>query len=104
MFNVTICFVPPSGGEVDYQVSVKMPVIPNNGDYVSIIEEGGTCDFIVRRKWFQFKANGEETQFSEVYVEAEFAKGHTSNPRHLDSIKVYESRGNAASSFESSMY
>ena len=53
--KVSLLFVPPGGGETDYQLEFELPAPPQPGDYISVRREDtkdlGTEDFIVRRTW-----------------------------------------------------
>lgn len=101
MIRVKLSFVPPGGGEVDYGLTIDMPALPREGDYISVMREGGpdrgpdyvgSEDFLVRRVWwfckypddgrFSHEAGKEPVGKAEVNVECEFAVGPYSSPAH----------------------
>ena len=54
---VNLSFVPPGGGEVDYELPMDMPALPSKGDYIVITRTGetGSEDFVVKRIWWLFE-------------------------------------------------
>ncbi len=57
--KVLLSFVPPGGGEIDYNREADLPGIPRAGDYVRFRDDPndpGTSDFIVRRVWWYVPA------------------------------------------------
>ena len=101
MIRVRLSFVPPGGGEVDYGLTMDMPALPREGDYISVMRENandrgpdhvGSEDFIVRRVWWSCRypddGNGshevgkEPVGIAEVCAECEFALGPYSSAAH----------------------
>lgn len=104
MPKMTLVFVPPGGGETDYQLEFDLPVPPRPGDYITIrqrkdeTEHPGTSDFIVRRTWWhldrapaRFEKQGGTV--NGIVVECEFARGPNSSQSHRDSCEMYDERG-----------
>ena len=124
MIRVRLTFVPPGGGEVDYGLTMDMPALPREGDYISVMREYegevdkdrlGSEDFIVRRVWWFCKfpddgksshtAGKEPVGTAEVNVECEFAIGAYSSHAHRRGAENYETRGKGkASEFEATNY
>lgn len=114
--KVTLTFVPPNGGEQDYQLSFELPSIPQQGDYISITrpDSEGTFDFIVRRTWWHLEypenalygssSNPVHGAVGSIVVECEFAKGGFSNQDHLSSCEMYRVRTGVLKEFEASGY
>lgn len=105
--KIYLTFVPPGGGETNYEIEVDLPAIPQAGDYITIWrhlgseEQQGTEDFIVRRTWWMLdhgKAQGEPTTTRKIFVEAEFAIGQYSSSAHK------RSAGERAQHFEATAY
>jgi hypothetical protein len=101
MIRVRLTFVPPGGGEADYGLTMDMPALPREGDYISVVRKGGpdrgpdylgTEDFIVRRVWWncEFPEDGklsheagkEPVGVAQAGIECEFAIGPFSSPAH----------------------
>ena len=101
MVRVRLSFVPPGGGEADYGLTMDMPALPREGDYISVRREWvvdpkpdyvGSEDFIVRRVWWLCKypddgkishvAGAEPVGVAEVNVECEFAISPYSSKAH----------------------
>lgn len=104
MFEVMLTFVPPGGGEADYSLPMRVPALPREGDYITVMRDPnpmaakdpsyiGTEDFIVRRVWWGFKYpdNGQAYQagdnqpigeVSGITIECEFAVGPFSSEAH----------------------
>jgi hypothetical protein len=92
----SLLFVPPGGGETDYQLEFELPAPPQPGDYISVRREDtkdlGTEDFIVRRTWWSLTYPGSAAhdsadgltsgELTDAYVECEFAEGPFSSERH----------------------
>ncbi|WP_158677465.1 alpha/beta hydrolase [Chromobacterium vaccinii] len=101
--KVTLCFVPPGGGENDYCLEMEMPAVPQRGDYISIQRNGqtGLEDFIVRRTWWGFECTdeGKQGRTTDITVECEFAKGPFSSESHTRACSRYD-----APEFENTMY
>lgn len=114
MIRVNLTFVPPGGGEIDYGLTMDMPALPREGDYISVTRErpkGATVDddrlgsenFIVRRVWWfcKFPDDGKSSHTvgkepigtAEANVECEFAIGPYSSPAHKRASANYETRG-----------
>jgi hypothetical protein len=102
--KVRLIFVPPGGGEADYQLQFELPAIPQTGDYISILrdQEVGYESFIVRRTiWeLQYPASkgvtaddGSHGTPSTIYVECEFARAAFSSENHKKACDSYEARG-----------
>lgn len=126
MIRVQLTFVPPGGGEVDYGLTMDMPALPREGDYITVMRERpdgtkveddhlGSEDFIVRRVWWFCKypddgksshtAGEEPIGKAEVGVECEFAVGPYSSPAHKRGAQNYEARGKGkAKEFEATNY
>lgn len=121
MIKVRLSFVPPGGGEADYGLTMNMPALPREGDYISVMRANatpsnedniGSEDFIVRRVWWQcsypddgkayHEAGKEPVGTAEVCVECEFAIGAYSSPAHR---RGAQSKANyPAKEFEASNY
>lgn len=101
MIQVRLSFVPPGGGEADYGLTMNMPGLPREGDYISVMRSSsddipadrhGSEDFIVRRVWWQcsfpddgklsHEAGKEPVGTAEACIECEFAIGAYSSPAH----------------------
>jgi hypothetical protein len=102
--KVVLIFVPPGGGEADYQLRFELPSVPQAGDYISIMRDGagGTETFIVRRtiwdltypKTESFAAkDGEHGTTKNIWVECEFARGFHMTENHKRACNSYEARG-----------
>ena len=108
--NATFVVVPPGGGEADYQFSVDLPAIPHDGDYVQVWDatQGGYDYFIVRRRWFNLKAEmvgqNRDHSFDKIIVEVEFAKGSAPSANHKASCEMYEKRGKIPKEYEVTAY
>lgn len=114
--KVTLVFVPPDGGEQDYQLSFELPGVPQAGDYISIIgpDKQGTSDFIVRRTWWHLEypdnslygdsSNPVYGSVHSVVVECEFAKGIHSSEEHLRACETYRNQTGRLKEFEASGY
>ncbi len=100
--RVTLSFVPPGGGEVDYEMGVDLPVVPREGDYIKVLHETetGTCDFIARRTWWLFKGEGIE----KIVVECEFALAEGSCPSHKRACEGFKRNGLPLKELEASCY
>jgi hypothetical protein len=91
---VRLVFVPPGGGEADYQLQFDLPAVPQKGDYISVMRAGtgdlGYETFIVRRTMWELKYPAAEGPFAaedehghgSVWVECEFARGAMMCPSH----------------------
>jgi len=106
--KVTLSFVPPGGGETDYEVECEVPFLPREGDYLTLrsSSDAMTSDFIVRRiRWHIRASEDDETASVEtIVVEAEFALGPLSSDNHKASCSMYEGRGKPPNHFEDSVY
>jgi hypothetical protein len=118
MYSVTLVVVPPGGGEADFSLKMKVPALPREGDYISVLRSyqtppdekyTGSEDFIVRRVWWNFEfpddgkgmhTSGNEPvgEFKEIGIECEYAVGHYSSKAHK------EAAGSGAKQFEASAY
>lgn len=119
VFEVTLVIVPPGGGEAEYSLQMRVPALPREGDYVTVMRdrEGavagvdiGTEDFIVRRVWWAFRYPDDGALYHEagegpvgevsgtVSIECEMARGHYSCERHVKAC------GPDARTFEPSAY
>lgn len=122
MIRVRLSFVPPGGGEVDYGLTMDMPSLPREGDYISVLRDPapdrgadyvGSEDFIVRRVWWFCKypddgkltheAGKEPVGVAEVCVECEFAHGPFSSPAHKRSANSGKAK-TAPQEFEATNY
>jgi hypothetical protein len=100
MIDVVLTFVPPGGGEADYHRTYRLPALPRQGDYLSIMTKEpdgkpGTLDFIVRRVWWELKEPGNVENRGDVgtvRIECEFARGPWSSPSHQKSCDMYDGR------------
>lgn len=102
-----VCFVPHGGGEVDYNAEVEADVLPQVGDYISLRRknEMGTCDFIVRKTWWNYKEGDVEGKYTaEAHVEAEFALSDHSSDSHKKCCEMYKNRKGTLLEFDTSMY
>lgn len=101
--KAVLIFVPPGGGEADYQLEMEVPAVPSPGDYISVTRPGqtGTEDFVVRRTWWQFKYDeaAHLGQTTGIGVECEFAEAPFSSDAHKRACKRY-----GAGSFEETAY
>lgn len=122
MIKVRLSFVPPGGGEVDYGLTMNMPALPREGDYITVLREGldpkdgdrvGSEDFIVRRVWWHcnypddgssyHEAGKEPVGTCEVNAECEFAIGPFSSPAHKRAAATGKAR-TATQEFEATNY
>ena len=122
MIRVRLTFVPPGGGEVDYGLTMDMPALPREGDYISVVRNPfpadkpdyhGSEDFIVRRVWwhcsypddgkFSHEAGKEPVGKAEVNVECEFALGAFSSTAHRRAAGTGKARS-PAQEFEDTNY
>lgn len=96
-------FVPPGGGETDYQLEMEMPAVPNPGDYITVMRSGktGTETFIVRRTWWRFEYDDTAMRgkTTGIGVECEFADSPFATESHKRACKKY-----GAGSFEETGY
>lgn len=106
--KVNLVFVPPDGGEMDYQLEMDMPAIPNSGDYISLTREGtsGTEDFIIKRAWWNLEVdkNGDNGKTVGVNIECEFAIAPYSSENHRSSCNTYKFKKGKELKFDISMY
>jgi hypothetical protein len=119
MFEITLVVVPPGGGEAEYNLPMRVPALPREGDYVSVMRKRdlqafgpdfGTEDFIVRRVWwtFDYPDDGALYHYAgegpvgelacAIGVECEMAKAYYSSERHA------KAAGPNAKTFEASAY
>mgnify|MGYP007020374933 CR=1 FL=1 len=127
MIRVHLSFVPPGGGEVDYGLTMDLPSLPREGDYISVLrkkpdgsvldgDRAGSEDFIVRRVWWscEYPDDGKTSHESGKQpvgtcaapnIECEFAIGPYSSPAHKRAAENYGARGKGeAKSFDDSNY
>ncbi|MDR7126612.1 hypothetical protein J2X53_003454 [Pseudorhodobacter sp. 4114] len=113
--KVRLIFVPPGGGEADYQLQFELPAIPQTGDYISILrdEEVGYETFIVRRTIWELRypasqgvsaSEHEHGTASTIFVECEFARGAFSSDNHKRACDAYEARGFKVPEHEATAY
>jgi hypothetical protein len=105
--KVIFSFVPPDGGEGNYELEFDLPAIPQPGDYIKIMRDGedGEASFIVRRTWWNLTSNDSKNDLKNIVVEAEFAKGlYLDSASHKSSVESYTSRGFKVKSFDNSTY
>lgn len=122
MFEVTLTFVPPGGGEADYSLRMRVPALPRAGDYITVMRKyasppddkhTGTEDFIVRRVWWGFEYPDDGKHYHEagkdpvgevsgITIECEFAIGPYSSKAHRDNTP-HKARAEAQT-FEASAY
>jgi len=107
--KVFLSFVPPGGGEVDYEAEFELPGVPQQGDYISIVEpEGpGTRDFIVRRTWWglKFADRGEQPgTLRKLVAECEFALSGGASESHKRACEGYKRGGRPIKEFDESCY
>lgn len=105
MIDVVLTFVPPGGGEADYHRTYRLPALPRQGDYLSIMTtddsgKPGTLDFIVRRVWWELKEppnveNKGDIGNGTIRIECEFARGPWSNTDHKRACDMYDARAKA---------
>lgn len=121
MFKVNLSFVPPGGGETDYSLTITVPALPREGDYIRVLrdyktpptsENMGSENFIVRRVWWSVsfpddgqhvhRAGSEPVGTSEIWVECEYAISPTSSEAHKRAAQAQAKY--PAKEFEESMY
>ncbi|MHC5609791.1 MAG: hypothetical protein ACYTXA_01810 [Nostoc sp.] len=105
--KVIFSFVPPGGGEQDYQLEFDLPAIPQPGDYIKIMRDGedGEASYIVRRTCWNLTCSTSKKDLKSIVVEAEFAKGaFLDSASHTLSVESYASRGFQVKAFDSSTY
>ena len=115
--KVSLVFVPPGGGEADYQLEFELPSVPQAGDYISVIRDGATSPgyetFLVRRTIWELKypksssglaTNGEHGTVSTIWVECEFARGMMMTPEHEKACATYAARGYAVPKLDETAY
>jgi len=96
--EMRLTFVPPGGGEADYEISVDLPAVPQPGDYIKIWrkdmpDQKGSFDFIARRTWWDIKVEENGQTAGEFLVECEYALSGMSAPGHVETCKGYEGAG-----------
>ena len=106
MVRAMLVFVPPGGGEADYQLTFDLPGVPSTGDYISVsrkgVEKPGYEHFIVRRSWWTLEiadqsavviaGNGAIGKLSELIVECEFARGTYDSESHKVCCDAYDAK------------
>ncbi|WP_016952961.1 hypothetical protein [Anabaena sp. PCC 7108] len=105
--KVTFSFVPPGGGEANYELEFDLPAIPQPGDYIKIMRdsEEGEESFIVRRTWWNLNSSKSGNNLKNIVVEAEFAEGaFMDSASHKLSLETYASRGFKVKTFDKSTY
>lgn len=102
--KVQLIFVPPGGGEADYQLQFDLPAVPQTGDYISVLrdEADGYETFIVRRTIWELsypktdRSASNENEHGKplkIWVECEFARGAYMTEAHKRACATYETRG-----------
>lgn len=106
--KVNLSFVPPGGGKTEDSITVELPEIPRQGDYISVTRKGqtGTENFIVKRTWWNIAVDGSKPAASakEIRVECEFASSPLSNDTHERACRDYQARTGKLLKFDASMY
>jgi hypothetical protein len=117
--RVRLVFVPPGGGEADYQLEFELPSIPQPGDYISISRPGsegdamGTETFTVRRSMWELEypnlssmtaKPGEHGKAANIWVECEFARGAFNSKNHERACNGYDGRGKPVAKHEATAY
>lgn len=113
--KVRLVFVPPGGGEADYQLQFELPAVPQAGDYISVLRDGasGAETFIVRRTIWQLSypqstsasaPEHEHGKASTIWVECEFARGAYMTDAHKAACDSYEAKGFAVTEHEATAY
>ena len=104
--KVEINVVPPGGGETDYTMIVEMSVIPANGDYVLLRENGGHRSHIVRRAWWYLESDEHDgnKKLADVVLEVELAESGMDSAAHKEHLSIYRSRGKNVKELETSTY
>ena len=105
--KMTLVFVPVDGGETEYALDYDLPGVPQDGDYISVLDgEGRRADFIVRRTWWQLNDPGKGVGKAEsILVECEYAKSPYSSESHLrrcESLKI--TRNGPVKEFDDTMF
>jgi hypothetical protein len=122
MIRVRLTFVPPGGGEVDYGLTMDLPALPREGDYISVVRDNmgakdsdyrGSEDFVVRRVWWHcsfpddgklsHEAGKEPVGKAEVGIECEFAVGPFSSAAHKRAAATPKARA-GLKEFENTNY
>jgi hypothetical protein len=108
--KVALSFVPPGGGEVDYEAEFDLPGLPQHGDYIKIAdpqEPGFSCDFVVRRVWWGLQPSTDQNQpgtLRKLVVECEFALSGNSSKSHRRACDGYRRSARPLQEFEDSCY
>ena len=107
--RVALSFVPPGGGEVDYEAEFELPAIPQQGDYIKIADPrapGFSCDFIVRRAWWGLRHSTDENPgpVRKLVLECEFALSGNSSNSHRQACDGYRRTGRPLKEFDDSCY
>lgn len=106
--KVNLSFVPPGGGKIEDSLTVEMPEIPRQGDYISVTRSGqtGTENFIVKRTWWNVVVDGSKPAASakEIQVECEFAASSASSESHNITCRDYQARTGRLLVFDASMF
>lgn len=113
--KVRLVFVPPGGGEADYQLQFELPSVPQPGDYISIVRDAATGaeTFTVRRTMWglSYPASGgytsseqEHGHATDIWVECEFARGAFMTKEHGRACDGYEARGLTVPEHEATAY
>ncbi|AXR66613.1 hypothetical protein [Leptospira mayottensis] len=106
--KIYLIFVPPGGGEADYQLQLESNSIPQPGDYITIKRKGvdGTEDFIAKRSWWSLSLEKEDgvCKVDSVSVECEFALGPFSSENHKRNVQIYNIKNGKTLEFDDSTY
>lgn len=106
--KVNLSFVPPGGGKTEYSMSIEMPDIPRQGDYISVTRPGqtGAENFIVMRTWWdlEFDESGQKGTTREIWVECQFAVSSNSSDSHKRTCSDYQAKSGRFLRFDESMY
>jgi hypothetical protein len=110
--KATLAFVPPGGGETDYQMDFDLPTVPQKGDYIMIKEPGAEIrfrSFTVRRTIWSLTYPPENRRdalggVESVLVECEFARNSLMSKAHAQSCDMYERRGKPMTDQEDTAY
>ena len=106
--KVNLSFVPPGGGETDYSLTIEMPEIPQQGDYITVTRPGqnGSENFIVKWTWWtlEFVDSKNIGTTKELWVECEFAVSPFSSDDHKRACEGYKESTGVLLEFDTSIY
>jgi hypothetical protein len=102
--NVRLVFVPPGGGEADCTLDVDLPAVPRQGDYLTVLRDGGLESYVVRRLWWSVDGRGVDGALREVAAECAAAAGGWDGAEHRRRCERWRVNGLPVPALEASGY